>query len=98
MVRFRRVLLLILILGAVGIWLLPATRSRADTVVLIGGDIIEGLVTKQNKSVVVIEHEDLGRMEIPRSRIESVTIDTPDVEIVLIEGDTIQGNANWGRG
>lgn len=91
MVYFRRVSLLVLVLGVVAIWLLPSTRSRADTVVLIGGDIIEGLVTKQNKSVVVIEHEDLGRMEIPRKRIESVTIDTPDVEIVLIEGGTIQG-------
>ncbi len=76
---------------AVILWFLPAACSRADRVVLVGGDVIEGTITKQTKSAVVLEHEDLGRMAIPRSRIESVQIDTLEVEVVLTDGDTIRG-------
>jgi RNase P/RNase MRP subunit p29 len=77
--------------AAAVIWLLAAAFCRADRVVLVGGDIIEGTVTKQTKSGVVLEHEDLGRIEIPRSRIESVQIDTLEVEIVLSDGNTVRG-------
>ncbi|MHC4117984.1 MAG: DUF481 domain-containing protein [Planctomycetota bacterium] len=89
--EFSRRTLELRFLTALAFLLLAAASSRADKVVLSGGDVIEGTVTRQSRFVVVIEHEDLGRMEIPRGRIESVTIDTPDVEIVLLEGDTIQG-------
>jgi putative salt-induced outer membrane protein YdiY len=77
--------------GAVVICLLASTCSRADKIVLMDGDIIEGVITQQNNAAVVLEHSDLGRMEIARSRIKSVVIDTPDVEVVLADGDTIQG-------
>jgi putative salt-induced outer membrane protein YdiY len=77
--------------GLVLIWLLTATCSRADKIVLMGGDVIEGVITQQRNDAVVLEHSDLGRMEIPRSRIKSLKIDTPDVEVVLTDGDTIQG-------
>lgn len=77
--------------AAVVIWLLAATFCHADRVVLIGGDVIEGTITRQTKSAVVLEHADLGRMEIPMSRIESVQIDTLEVEIVLTDGDTVRG-------
>ena len=73
------------------IWLLASDCSFADKVFLIDGDIIEGVITKQDNATVVLEHSDLGRMEIPRSRIKSLMIDTPDVEVVLTDGDTIQG-------
>ncbi|MFB0520496.1 MAG: hypothetical protein ACETWD_03590 [Desulfatiglandales bacterium] len=79
------------LLGSVVIWLLASTCSLADKIVLTDGDTTEGIITKQGRSVVVLEHSDLGRMEIPRSRIKSLTIDTPDIEVVLIDGDTIQG-------
>jgi putative salt-induced outer membrane protein YdiY len=79
------------LLVAAAIWLLTSTCSRADKVALIDGDIIEGVITKQGRFVVVLEHSNLGRMEIPRSRIKSLTIDTPDVEVVLTDGGTIQG-------
>ena len=70
--------------------LIPA-YGFADKIFLIDGDIIQGVITKQGRSTVILEHSDLGRMEIPRSRIKSLTIDTPDVEVVLKDGDTIQG-------
>ena len=77
--------------GAVVISLLVAAFGRADQVVLVGGDVIEGTITKQTKSGVVLEHDDLGRMTIPRSRIETVQFDTLEVEVVLTDGDTIRG-------
>jgi len=83
-VRFR-------LLVIVAIWFLASNCSRADKVFLVDGDIIEGVITKQGRSTVVLEHSDLGRMEIPRSRIKSLLIDTPDVEVVLNDGDTVQG-------
>jgi putative salt-induced outer membrane protein YdiY len=91
MVHFQKASIFILVLGVVVIFLLASTCSYADKVVLTGGDIMEGVITKQSRSSVVLEHSDLGRMEIPRSRIKSLTIDTLDVEIVLTGGDTVQG-------
>ncbi|MHC4322678.1 MAG: DUF481 domain-containing protein [Planctomycetota bacterium] len=73
------------------ILLLASTSSHADKIVLNDGDVIEGVVTKQDLTSIVLEHTDLGRMVIPRSRIKSLTIDTPDIEVVLKDGDTIQG-------
>ena len=73
------------------IWLTASACTRADKIVLTDGDIIEGVITRQGRSAVVLQHSDLGRMEIPRSRIKSLKIDTPDVEVVLTDGDTIQG-------
>jgi len=66
------------LLWAAAIWLLASTCSLADTVVLTGGDIIEGVITKQNRSAVVLEHCDLGRLEIPRERINSLRIESPE--------------------
>jgi hypothetical protein len=78
-------------LAAVVILLLTSAYSRADKVILSDGDVLEGVVTRQDRTSIVLEHGDLGRMVIPRSRIKTLTIDTPDVEVVLKDGDTIQG-------
>ncbi|MFC1604338.1 YdiY family protein [Planctomycetota bacterium] len=79
------------LLVIVAIWFLASNCSPADKVFLIDGDIIEGVITKQGGATIVLQHSDLGRMEIPKSRIKSLLIDTPDVEVVLTDGDTIQG-------
>jgi ribosome maturation factor RimP len=79
------------VLWAIVIFLLASTHSYADKVVLNDGDVIEGVVTRQDRNSIVLEHSDLGRMEIPRSRIKTLTIDTPDVEVVLKDGDSVQG-------
>jgi Protein of unknown function, DUF481 len=68
-----------------------ALHGYADKVVLVGGDVMEGTVTKQTNSMVVLEHPDLGRVEIPRNRIESVQISAPDMEIKLTDGQTLRG-------
>jgi len=80
------------LLAAAFIWLMTSTYGLADKIILTDGDVIEGVITKQGRSAVVLQHSDLGRMEIPKSRIKSLTIDTPDVEVILLtDGDTIQG-------
>ena len=79
------------LLVAALIWLMVPTCTHADKIILADGDIIEGVITRKGRSVVVLEHSDLGRMEILRSRIKSLIIDMPDVEVVLTDGDTIQG-------
>jgi len=71
------------------IWLMASTCTHADKIILTDGDVIEGVITKQGRSAVVLEHSDLGRMEIPKSRIKSLTIDTPDVEV---EGKLVKEN------
>ena len=76
------------VLWAIVIFLLASTHSYADKVVLNNEDVIEGVVTRQDRNSIVLEHSDLGRMEIPRSRIKTLTIDTPDVEDVIEEEET----------
>ena len=54
-----------------------ATHVSADVITLLGGDDITADVVERHDDRIVIEHEALGRLEIPRVRI--VSIDT-DVE------------------
>ncbi|MGB2862094.1 MAG: DUF481 domain-containing protein, partial [Sedimentisphaerales bacterium] len=79
------------LLAAAFIWLMASTHGLADKIVLTDGDIIEGVITKQGRSAVVLEHSDLGRMEIPRDRIASSTVEVPEATVVLAGGDTIEG-------
>ena len=53
---------------------LPAPAAMADTVELVGGDVIHGKVVEQTDDLVVIEHETLGRLELPADQVASVTI------------------------
>lgn len=76
---------------AMAILLLGAARGHADRVVLTDGDIIEGVVTKLDRSAVVLEQSDLSRIVIPRSHIESITIVTPDADVSPVVGGTTQG-------
>ena len=80
-----------IILTAIVIWLLATACAHADKIILKNGNVLVGVITKQGRTSVVLEHSDLGRMEILRSRIESMTIDTPEIEISLKNGDTIEG-------
>ena len=78
MVHVRRVSLFILVLGAVAIWLLPSTRSRADAVVLISGDTIEGKLVERNDFAIILDNPGLARVEIPRERIDSLKAKSPE--------------------
>ena len=65
--------------------------TGADEVTLVSGSVIEGRITKQSDSGVVLEHEDLGQLEIRSSRIKSIVFDRADAEVVLVGGGTIEG-------
>lgn len=52
------------LLVAALIWLMASTYGLAGKIILTDGDIIEGVITKQCRSAVVLQHSDLGRMEI----------------------------------
>jgi len=52
---------------------LIATPVNADDVHLVDGDLIRGTIVTQDDTKVVLEHPTLGRLEIARDRIESIT-------------------------
>jgi putative salt-induced outer membrane protein YdiY len=51
---------------------------EADEIALIGGDVIHGSIVRQTYNTVIITHDDLGRLSIPKERIKSINI--PDFE------------------
>jgi hypothetical protein len=55
--------------------------SRADKVVMNDGDVIEGVITKQGRSTIVLEHRDLGWIEIPKDRIAASKVEIPEAEV-----------------
>ena len=59
---------------AIIVCLLASSYVGADEVVLVGGDVIRGKITKQNDFGIVLDHNDLGRLEIQKNRIKSVTL------------------------
>ena len=61
---------------AVIICFLAVSQAGADEVVLVGGDVIHGKIIGQSDLAVVLEHNDLGRIEISRDRIKSMTFDS----------------------
>ncbi|UCC23427.1 MAG: DUF481 domain-containing protein [Planctomycetota bacterium] len=69
------------------IFLLAVSQAGADEVVLVGGDALHGKIIEQSDAAIVLEHSDLGRIEISRERIKSVTLDAPSTG----EGEKIEG-------
>jgi putative salt-induced outer membrane protein YdiY len=51
--------------------------ARADTIHLVGGEKLVGKVLSNEKTKVVIRSQALGRLEIPRDRIERIELDPP---------------------
>jgi len=52
----------------------------ADTITLIEGDILNGKVTKQNDTHIILEHSVLGKLDIPRNQIKTVVLDKHDTQ------------------
>ncbi|MHC4737464.1 MAG: DUF481 domain-containing protein [Planctomycetota bacterium] len=52
----------------------------ADTITLIQGDILNGKITKQNDTQIILEHKALGKLDIPRNQIKTVVLDKPDTK------------------
>jgi putative salt-induced outer membrane protein YdiY len=53
--------------------LLMSPRVHAETVILVDGDIIRGQITEKTESAIILVHEVLGKLEIPKEQIASLT-------------------------
>ena len=65
--------------GVAAVLLVSLVLAHADTIYLRSGEKVIGKVTKDEKAKVVIQSQSLGRVEIPRERIERVELDPPPV-------------------
>lgn len=65
---------------ASAVLVLPAAPALADKVELTSGDVLTGSIVEQNDTIVVLESETLGRLEISREHVASLTIDPPEGE------------------
>jgi putative salt-induced outer membrane protein YdiY len=54
--------------------------GAADEVILMDGDVIHGRIIKQTDLGIVLDHNDLGRLEIGKERIKSVTVVVREIE------------------
>jgi putative salt-induced outer membrane protein YdiY len=50
-------------------------KANADVVKLNSGDSISGKVIKQTDLYIILDHNDLGQLDIPRNRIKLITVD-----------------------
>ena len=65
--------------GVAAVLLVSLVLAHADTIYLRSGEKVIGKVTKDEKAKVIIQTQTLGRVEIPRERIERVELDPPPV-------------------
>ena len=71
---------------------LLAAAAAGDVIELVSGDVLHGTVVEQTGDLVVIEHETLGRIELPADEVASVKTDAELVaEAAQVEaGDVAQ--------
>lgn len=60
---------------AVSLTALTAGPARAGEVTLTNDDVISGVITSKTDQQVVVEHADLGELEIPMSNVAGVTLE-----------------------
>jgi len=66
--------------------------QKASMFILILGVVVIFLLASNcSRASIVLEHRDLGRIEIPNERIASSTIGAPEAIVILVGGDTIEG-------
>ncbi len=66
--------------AAIVILFMACNYGAADEVILVDGDVIHGRIIKQTDLGIVLDHSDLGRLEIGKERIKSVTIVSREIE------------------
>ncbi|MHC4757846.1 MAG: DUF481 domain-containing protein [Planctomycetota bacterium] len=59
---------------------LAFTCCMADEIVLVGGDVIHGNIVMQTYNTVVIVHDDLGRLRIPKKKIKSINVPASETD------------------
>ena len=61
----------------VAILLSIAANTSADSITLVNGDVLQGTISSQSDAEVVLQHEILGNLSIPRAQIEKLQSDQP---------------------
>ena len=57
--------------------LLAQTSALADTIKLVGGDVLQGTIVAESDKSVTLDHAALGRIEVARDRIASIEKSAP---------------------
>lgn len=65
------------ILSTVVLSLLAQTAALADTIKLVGGDVLQGTIVAEGEKSVTLDHAALGRIEVARDRIASIEKSAP---------------------
>ena len=68
------------ILSALSAVLLATRALAADSITLVGGDVLQGTIVAESDASVTLDHAALGRIEIARDRIASVARTAPAIE------------------
>lgn len=69
------------ILPTVVLSLLAQTAALADTIKLVGGDVLQGTIVAEGEKSVTLDHAALGRIEVARDRIASIEKSAPAVAV-----------------
>ena len=65
------------ILSAVSLALLAQTVAGADSLRLVGGDVLQGTIVAESADSVTLDHAALGRIEVARDRIAAIERTAP---------------------
>ena len=67
--------------------------GEPDTIVLVGGDVLRGTIVAESEAGVTLDHPALGRIEVARARIATVTkaqvVPAPAVEPPVADGAAV---------
>ena len=52
---------------------LASASTLADSITLVGGDVLQGTIVAESDASVTLDHAALGRIEVSRERIATVS-------------------------
>lgn len=81
MKRVRAAKLLLLLIVVLSL-LFSNVKVNADSITLISGDTIRGDVIEQTEINVLIDHNDLGVLNVPVNKIKTITIDNTENDTI----------------
>ncbi|MHC4130886.1 MAG: DUF481 domain-containing protein [Planctomycetota bacterium] len=81
---------------------LASGYTIAEQIELAGGDVLNGKIAQLTESNVILDHDDLGQLEISRKKVKSLTFQEDEIKepstkvesqerMVLVGGDVIHG-------
>jgi putative salt-induced outer membrane protein YdiY len=88
-------------LGAIAL-LIACTATHAETIKLKNGDTLRGNIIEQDDQRIVLQHEQLGRLEISRANVDSTSVEPPAAQAQAPEKERttkidFAANGSWGN-